>query len=198
MARIPCPFDLCHSGLFLATIDCEAQAEETGDVKFFVQGLEPESFTSRKETKGDKQVYGERELEPDDLPASLYGQCKAQFKADPRNGDRLDDAVYEAKRGLLEAERERYRDAAESADTAKALDIMERDFGRRSTAQEETMPEYIFKGTMKVRDVAFLIEADNEKDAKALAEQGKYSYWDMDTAETTDVEIDPNTIELNE
>lgn len=60
------------------------------------------------------------------------------------------------------------------------------------------MPEYIFKGKLTLDGVNFYITADNEKAAKEKARNGDFDDLEILGASSSDREIDPDSIELNE
>ena len=59
------------------------------------------------------------------------------------------------------------------------------------------MPEYLFRGSLKMRGVVFFIEAENEAEAKKIAASGRYDDFDDNGAETVDWSIDEDTCKEN-
>ena len=58
--------------------------------------------------------------------------------------------------------------------------------------------EYIFEGTVTRRGVTFFVKAASEVEAKEKAAAGEFEDYDVNGAETSDWEMNPNTIQVNE
>jgi hypothetical protein len=60
------------------------------------------------------------------------------------------------------------------------------------------MKEYTFSGEVTLRGVTFFVKAKNEAEAKEKAARGEYDDYEANGAETSDWDMNPATIKLNE
>lgn len=59
------------------------------------------------------------------------------------------------------------------------------------------MTEYIFRGTVAIKDTLFCVDADSLEEAKEKAAQGEYTWYDVCRGYTVDWWLDPSTGEEN-
>jgi hypothetical protein len=58
--------------------------------------------------------------------------------------------------------------------------------------------QYIFNGRVELSGVQFIVEAENEDDAKAKAKRGEWEDYDLSGAETVNTDIYVSTCQLDE